>query len=262
MTRPVKPNSAEAIAAAWDRQFEAYAHDLTQVTGRKCLAAIEAAAIRRELAGRRCLRLLDAACGPGAHGIALAREGHRVTLADLSEKMLEHAGAAGVGEAIEIVRCDIRETGMKASSFDAIVSGATALSDCGDTDAALPEFSRLLAPGGLAMFSVRNLWAALDWWARYCDPEDVRGWIAAGRRTIPQGHQAFDWTFFTRDGVRKACRDAGLELVRVYPVGMLRPPESDQGLSAYVTLHLDLADEPAALARAQELFAVTQPSQD
>ena len=183
-----------------------------------------------------------------------------MTLADLSEKMLERAredaGGAGVGEAVEIVRCDIRDTGMAAASFEGIVSGATAVSDCGGTDAALVEFGRLLAPGGLAMFSVRNLWAALDWWGRTCDPGEVRCWIKAGRRTIPQGHEAFDWTFFTREGLREACRDAGMELVRVYPVGMLRPPENEEGLRAYVSLHVDMVDDASALARAQEVLAV------
>jgi len=262
MAGRAKVNSARAIAAAWDRQCEAYVHDLGQVTGRKCLAAVERGAIERELGDREGVRVLDAACGPGAHGIALARAGHRVTLADLSARMLERArvdaAEAGVGEAIEIVRCDIRDTGLEEASFDVIVSGATAVSDCGDTSAAIVEFGRLLAPGGLAMFSVRNLWAALDWWARYCDPADVRGWIEAGRRTIPQGHEAFDWTFFTREGLREVCREAGMELVHVYPVGMLRPPESEQGLGAYVSLHLDLVDDASAIARAQEIFAAAK----
>ena len=256
------PNSARAISRAWDGQANSYAHGLAQPTGRKCLAAIELAVIRQELAGRGSARILDAGCGPGKHAAALADDGHEVTLVDLSSRMLAKARAtviaAGVGERVTEHQVDLRETGLPDASFDAVIACATVVSDCGDADAALVEFARLLRPGGLAFLSTRNLWVSVDWWGAYCEPHEIEAWIRAGRRLIPQGHQAFDWTFFTPAGLRDACHDAGLTLEHVYPVGMIGAPRDDDGIDAQIPFHLDMVDDPAALARAQELFAVAR----
>ena len=157
----MKPNSPEAIASAWNHLCPSYSDDLAQVSKRKGLAAIELAAVRRELGGREGLRILDAGCGPGWHGIELARDGHQLVMVDLSAKMLDRAcagdEAVDVQVRIVIYQNDILNLPLESASFDAIVSCGTVVSDCGDADAALGEFSRLLKDNGTAMFSVRNL---------------------------------------------------------------------------------------------------------
>ena len=65
------------------------------------------------LARNRPLKILDAGGGHGPFSIFLAELGHRVTLCDISEKMLFGAGQAfsraGLAEQIEILHCPIQE---------------------------------------------------------------------------------------------------------------------------------------------------------
>ncbi len=258
----MEANSPEAIAAAWDGLCETYTGDLARPGKRKALAAVELAAIRKELCTRTGLRILDAGCGPGWHGVQLALDEHRVVMMDLSPKMLERAcaaaDAAGVQDRITLRQEDIRNSSLQPGSFDAVIACGTVVSDCGDPDAALAEFSKLLTGGGVALFSVRNLWASFD---RQCLPGswgDAKSWLDAGRRRVPQGHQAFDWVFFTGGGISSACQAAGLTLERVYPVAAVPPPHDDEGIQQVVRFHIDMADCDAALARAHELFAVAR----
>ena len=257
-----RPNSPEAIAAAWNRLCETYADDLANLSKRKALAAIELAAIRKELGSRKRLRILDAGCGPGWHGVELARDGHHVVMADLSTEMLEKVRTAvevaRVQDRITTCRGDIRSLNLEPNSFDAIISCGTVLSDCGDADAALGEFSRLLKIGGLALFSVRNLLAFLDQDRKKTAPGHLQQWIASGRRVIPQGHQAFDWVLFTVNGLRAACTASQMELRRVYPVGVSAPPQDDKDIPSYVQRHIARVDEGSALTEAHELFAVAK----
>ncbi len=256
------PNSPEAIAGAWDHLCHSYSDDLARASKRKGLAAIELAAIRLELGNRKGLRILDAGCGPGWHGIELALDGHQLVMSDLSPEMLEKtraaAAAVNVQKPVVIRQEDIRNLPLETASLDAVVSCGTVVSDCGDADAALSEFSRLLKVNGLAMFSVRNLWDSLDSQTSNTDFDEMKHWIESGRRLIRQGHQAFDWLLFTAQGLRAACLDATMELQRVYPVGVVTPPEDDKDIPPYVQLHIDMPDHGPALARAHELFAVAR----
>ena len=249
MTKQPLPNSREAIAAAWERLCDEYAADLTRPNKRGGLAAIELAAIRKELAGRVGLRILDAGCGPGRHGVRLALDEHTVVMTDVSARMLEaaHAAAAeaGVSEKVTVVEDDIRESALESGSFDAIISCGTVVSDCGDPAAAISELARLLKDGGLALFSVRNLRE----WPNGSEP---------ARKLVPQGHQAFDWVFISPQGLKASCRDAGMVLERIYPVGVVDPPEEEEGIESYVQFHIDLLGDSPALSTAHELFATAR----
>ncbi len=252
MRGKLKVNSREAIAGAWDGLCEEYVADNARPGKRGALAAVELAVIRKELANARGLRILDAGWGPGRHGINLALDGQDAVMTDISPRMLEAARAsavkAGVEDTVSIIEDDIRDSELESSSFDAIVSCGTVVSDCGDPDAALSEFARLLKECGVALFSVRNL-------------TDPVGCESLGRRVVPQGHRAFDWVFFTADGAKRACASAGLTAERVYPVGAAEPPGSKDKTEPYVGLHMRLAEDPRALSLATELFVVATMGQ-
>jgi len=110
-----------------------------------------------ELAGDLSGRdVLDAGCGEGRTARILARQGARVTGVDISERMIELAGAEEEREplAIRYEAASIAEMPMLGDdSFDAVVA-IMALMDCADYEGALPEIARVLRPGGTFAYMI------------------------------------------------------------------------------------------------------------
>ena len=112
---------------------------------------------RDALAGR----VLELGAGAGRITGYLAQISPQVTAVDVSSHMLSAARRRYPGVAFE--QRDIRDLGGFADgSFDAIVAGYNLLDVLGDAerDAAFAAARRILAPGGLLIFSGHNLAAA------------------------------------------------------------------------------------------------------
>jgi SAM-dependent methyltransferase len=96
-------------------------------------------------------RVLDLPCGSGASALAAARLGASVLAVDLSEGLLELAGAkagrAGLAN-LELKRADMRATGLADESFDAVVS-VHGVFFVPDRVGLMRELWRLVAPGGV-----------------------------------------------------------------------------------------------------------------
>ncbi|MBN1554665.1 MAG: methyltransferase domain-containing protein [Phycisphaerae bacterium] len=123
-------NSTNAIAAAWDNLADAYKVAVTDVNQRKPAVEIELAAFQQALPPGR-LDILDAGCGVGSHGRKLLRRRHRITFADVSERMLQHAEELTPKThraRAAFLQCDIRMLDTIAdNSFDAVISGGTVI---------------------------------------------------------------------------------------------------------------------------------------
>lgn len=106
-----------------------------------------------EIAGQR---VLDLCCGPGDLTLRLLSRGAIVTAVDLSPGMVDLArerAAIHLGEAeggAEFVVASAEETGLASESFDWVV-GKFAVHHL-DLDRVAAEISRLLKPGGQAVF--------------------------------------------------------------------------------------------------------------
>jgi predicted TPR repeat methyltransferase len=99
--------------------------------------------------------VLDAGCGTGIVGEILTREGiSTLTGLDYSEEMLEQAGAKGVYK--ELIQADLMgPLNLSNSIFDALISvGTFTLGHVGPK--ALFELARVVKPGGLICFTVRD----------------------------------------------------------------------------------------------------------
>ena len=88
-------------------------------------------------------RLLDVGCGGGAHAVAFAERGWRVTGVDVSPAQLDLARGRGV----EVVEADAGALPFEDASFDAAVSVFTH-TDVEDFPAVVCEIARVLRDGG------------------------------------------------------------------------------------------------------------------
>lgn len=95
------------------------------------------------------LRCLDMGCGPGFLGILLAKNGHRVTLADYSENMLRQAqeNVEFAAVSAEIIKADAQNPPFEEETFDVIVS-RNLVWNLENPERAYDQWLRILKKGG------------------------------------------------------------------------------------------------------------------
>jgi ubiquinone/menaquinone biosynthesis C-methylase UbiE len=112
-----------------------------------------------DLLGDKPLSVLEAGCGTGRFTYNMARAGHRVTGLDYSPAMLETCAKRGAEEGgaenVELVEGSIFELPFDDNTFDAVLS-VHVLMHLPEHDAALLELLRVVKPGGLVIFDIRN----------------------------------------------------------------------------------------------------------
>lgn len=140
----------------------------------------------------RTIRVLDAGGGPGRYTIALARQGYRVTLLDLSPNLLDiaHEKIAATGPAVQsrvesVAEGSITDLGrFDDGEFDAVLCLGGPLSHLVDRDdraRAIAELRRVAAPEAPILTSVMNrigaYRSAVQWpdWFRGVFPPLVDG---------------------------------------------------------------------------------------
>ena len=168
--------------------------------------------------------ICDIGGGPGRYAIELARRGYRVTLFDLSEKLLERAKQAFTSEGISaerFVKGDARDLAcFRDESFDAVLllGPLYHLVKRDDRSLALSEMIRILKPGGRAIIAFLNSWGLLrsgvvDFPKRFRNPAFLRSML---------GEQAFEdheLSGFTEchwsnpDIASEELQDAGLRII-------------------------------------------------
>ena len=101
-------------------------------------------------------RVLDAACGPGAHAQWLIARGAEVVGVDASQKMIELAKRR-LGEGADVRYADLRKplTFLESESFDIVLSPLT-MEYIEDWLSTFKEFHRVLRPGGHFILSVSH----------------------------------------------------------------------------------------------------------
>jgi len=150
-------------------------------------------------------RVLDLACGPGAHAIALAGRGHRVTGVDASSRLLARARAAATreGARVEWVEADMREF-RRPESFDLVCSLYSSFGyfDDGVNRRVLENVRASLAPGGSLVLDVLGKEATVRHWQGHRQQE-VEGVLYDEQSTLTEdpSWMVSDWTV-VRDEVR------------------------------------------------------------
>lgn len=168
--------------------------------------------------------LCDIGCGPGRYAVEAARRGYRVTLFDLSEKLLERAESAFALEgktAERIVRGDALDLGVfEDESFDAamLLGPLYHLIERDDRSRALSEMFRILRPGGRGIVAFLNSWGMLrsgiaGFPRRFIDPAFLRSLL--GERTF-EDHERPNFTechWSNPEIAGEELLDAGLRIV-------------------------------------------------
>ena len=132
--------------------------------------------------------LLDIASGTGRHALEMTRRGYDVTGVDISESMLRSARELSLAEGFDIhfQQCDMRQLDFK-SEFDLAYILFNSMGLLTSNDEILDFLKGIhdaLAPNGLFVFQVGNLWsyiAAGNFSNSVYESEEEKGGI---RRTI------------------------------------------------------------------------------
>jgi SAM-dependent methyltransferase len=175
-------------------------------------------------------RLLDLGCGTGRLLVEFARRGYQVVGVDLSQPMLEVAGAkaAAAGVPVRCVRANLAElTCLAAESFEyaaCLFSTLGMVLGAGPRRRVLEHTFRALRPGGRLVLHVHNRWfnardragrrwLLKDWWHSL-----------GGDRPMPphQGIAGLALHHFRRREAVRLLREAGFRLLEVRPIS-LRP---------------------------------------
>ncbi len=174
-------------------------------------------------------RVLDLGGGPGRMAVPLAQH-HHVTLADISEEMLElarrTAAAAGIQpSALQTVRLDAGAAlPFGDRSFDAAIA-VDLICHLPDPTATLRELSRVVAPGGLILAEASNRNAL--WMLRY--PTYVGRRPARWLQTWRAGGVLPEWaatvTHHSHREFQGMLADAGLRVVEERTFGPSLAPK-------------------------------------
>ncbi len=241
-------NTTQAIKAAWDSRVDDYSAQLSDPNRRELAAEIELEGFQRALPAGRVLDILDAGCGVGFHGRRLLSKGHRIAFVDVSPQMLARARQETNREhdpSASFLECDIRNMlDIQSCSFDAIISGGTVISDCGNPTRAMAELVRVLRRDGVLGFSVRNL--------------DGPQQKDSHEELIRAGGPGLDWWFLSLESVAKLCEQSGAVFRRAHPVFMEPPICGD--IRGGVQRHLDAEATGEWRERAWELFVIAVKS--
>lgn len=132
--------------------------------------------LKRETGDR--FSILDAACGTGMHAIALAKEGHKISGADLFPEMIkiaqENANSAGVTVDFRAVGFGSLNIEFDPCRFNAVLCLGNSLPHLlsrEDVLDALIDLNECLLPGGLLIIQNRNFNSIMQQKNRWMEPQ-------------------------------------------------------------------------------------------
>jgi len=177
--------------------------------GRLALADSDVASVVGVAQPRPASRVLDLACGPGAHALGFARLGHRVTGVDRSPRLLGRARAAAEAAGVEVewVEADMRDF-RRPAGFDLVCSLYASFGYFDDhaNRHVLENVCASLAPNGVLVLDLIGRETAARHW------QERRWREVGGVLYLERCHSADDWASLVsewiviREGARAEFR--------------------------------------------------------
>jgi ubiquinone/menaquinone biosynthesis C-methylase UbiE len=222
--------------------------------------------LKRNLPRSMSGRILDIGGGTGLWALKIAKSGYSVTLADLSQKMLDvarrKAEQLNLAGRITFIKADICEmAGFGDSSFDLVIVQGDPVSYCDDPHRAVRESHRILKPGGTCIASVDNKFSGMRVFIGQNQIDQLEELVRTGKtRWFTQNRdEQYPITYFSPDELRKLFTRSGFEVVSLIgkPVLPLRANEEvlkdKKTFDMLLKLELKLNTEEALLGGAGHL---------
>jgi ubiquinone/menaquinone biosynthesis C-methylase UbiE len=208
-----------SVIAHHDWWAETYDDDVSSMT---LYNRITLDNIKRFLPEDKDALVLDAGGGTGLWAVEVAKLGYKVVLTDISTGMLDKArnkvASLGLEDRIRIRVSDIRSMPEFAEGeFGMIICEGDPLSYCGDHQAAVREFSRVLRSGGTVVASVDNLVSALNWLRDETDMKAILRVLETGNLMVPNAEGRFPYVVhaFTSEELKRLFESNGFTIERV-----------------------------------------------
>lgn len=179
--------------------------------------------IREAFAQIKGGKILDAGGGTGKWSILLAKEGFRVTLIDISEKMIqsarEKAERLKIADRMIFKKGDLKNLEFEDESFDAVLCEGEVLSciDHNLKDQVVGELTRVLKKGGKLMLSAGNRYFFSLYFMRD-SLEKSRDMLTALTVQAPDNPTS---PLYSRDELEKLLKKHGVAVDKVSGVGVL-----------------------------------------
>lgn len=127
------------------------------------------------------LDILDTACGTGMHAVALAKQGHKVSAADLFPEMIykSHHNAHEANVELQLVKAGLGDMARTfgRERFDLVMCLGNSLPHLltfAELADSLRDFAACLRPGGMVLIQNRNFDAVMSKKQRWMDPQPHR----------------------------------------------------------------------------------------
>ena len=176
--------------------------------------------LKKYLPSNMASKILDIGGGTGLWALKLAKSGYKVTLSDISHKMLDvgrqKAETMGLSARLEFIKADICDlSAFTNEAFDLVIAQGDPLSYCDNSKQAMKELYRVLKPAGILIASVDNKLSGMKLFIRQGLVDEFETFTRTGQSkwfTRDEAEQ-YPITFFTPDELRVLLSHSGFEVL-------------------------------------------------